>query len=161
MIEIYLIKRSKYSKKTIYNEIIKCLLINESLKNSKHNKLETKKIFKLIKAGKIKVNKNLHDKITARLKKKHILESQEVDDYFYTDYRDWVESAVNEWEDSWDGDLNAMEQDLDTAEDYFDNEFDTFCDEYGYDDPDYDSDKLSYIVRTVCDEYRSWYSEKL
>lgn len=136
------------------------LLINESLKNSKHNKLETKKIFKLIKAGKIKVNKNLHDKITARLKKKHILESQEVDDDFYTDYRDWVESAVNEWEDSWDGDLNAMEQDLDTAEDYFDNEFDTFCDEYGYDDPDYDSDKLSYIVRTVCDEYRSWYSEK-
>lgn len=136
------------------------LLINESLKNSKHNKLETKKIFKLIKAGKIKVNKNLHDKITAILKKKHILESQEVDDDFYADYRDWVESAVNEWEDSWDGDLNAMEQDLDTAEDYFYNEFDTFCDEYGYDDPDYDSDKLSYIVRTVCDEYRSWYSEK-
>lgn len=137
------------------------LLINESLKNSKHNKLETKKIFKLIKAGKIKVNKNLHDKITARLKKKHILESQEVDDDFYDDYRSWVESAVNEWEDSWDGDLNAMEQDLDSAEDYFDNEFDTFCDEYGYDDPNYDSDKLSDIIETVCDEYRSWYSEKI
>lgn len=136
------------------------LLINESLKNSKHNKVEAKKILKLIKAGKIKVNKNLHDKITARLKKKHILESQEVDDDFYDDYRSWVEGAINEWEDSWDGDLNAMEQDLDTVEDYFDNEFDTFCDEYGYDDPDYDSDKLSDIVRTVCDEYRSWYSEK-
>ena len=65
------------------------LLINESLKNSKHNRLETKKIFKLIKAGKIKVNKNLHDKITARLKKKHILESQEVDDGSYDDYRSW------------------------------------------------------------------------
>lgn len=136
------------------------LLINESLKNSKHNKVEAKKILKLIKAGKIKVNKNLHDKITARLKKKHILESQEVDDDFYDDYRSWVESTINEWEDSWDGDLNAMEQDLDSAEDYFDNEFDTFCDEYGYDDPDYDSDKLSDIIETVCDEYRSWYSEK-
>lgn len=134
--------------------------ISESLKNSKHNKAEAKKILKLIKAGKIKVNKNLHDKITAKLKKKHILESQEVDDDFYADYRSWVESAVNEWEDSWDGDLDAMEQDLDTAEDYFDDEFDTFCDEYGYDDPDYDSDKLSYIVKTVCSEYRSWYSEK-
>lgn len=136
------------------------LLINESLKNSKHNKLEAKKILKLIKAGKIKVNKNLHDKITARLKKKHILESQEVDDDFYDDYRSWVESTINEWEDSWDGDLNAMEQDLDSAEDYFDNEFDTFCDEYGYDDPDYDSDKLSDIIETVCDEYKNWYSEK-
>ena len=29
------------------------LLINESLKNSKHNKVEAKKILKLIKAGKI------------------------------------------------------------------------------------------------------------
>ena len=134
------------------------LFINESLKNSKHNKLETKKILKLIKAGKIKVNKNLHDKITARLKKKHILESQEVDDNFYDDYRSWVESTINEWEDSWDGDHNAMEQDLDSAEEYFDNEFDTFCNEYGYDDPDYDSDKLSDIIETVCDEYRSWYS---
>ena len=134
------------------------LFINESLKNSKHNKLETKKILKLIKAGKIKVNKNLHDKITARLKKKHILESQEVDDDFYDDYRSWVESTINEWEDSWDGDHNAMEQDLDSAEEYFDNEFDTFCNEYGYDDPDYDSDKLSDIIETVCDEYRSWYS---
>ena len=134
------------------------LLINESLKNSKHNRLETKKIFKLIKAGKIKVNKNLHDKITARLKKKHILESQEVDDSFYDDYRSWVESTINEWEDSWDGDRNAMEQDLDSAEEYFDNEFDTFCNEYGYDDPDYDSDKLSDIIETVCDEYQSWYS---
>ena len=134
------------------------LFINESLKNSKHNKLETKKILKLIKAGKIKVNKNLHDKITARLKKKHILESQEVDDNFYDDYRSWVESTINEWEDSWDGDHNAMEQDLDSAEEYFDNEFDTFCGEYGYDDPDYDSDKLSDIIETVCDEYRSWYS---
>ena len=134
------------------------LLINESLKNSKHNRLETKKIFKLIKAGKIKVNKNLHDKITARLKKKHILESQEVDDGFYDDYRSWVESTINEWEDSWDGDRNAMEQDLDSAEEYFDNEFDTFCSEYGYDDPDYDSDKLSDIIETVCDEYQSWYS---
>ena len=134
------------------------LFINESLKNSKHNKLETKKILKLIKAGKIKVNKNLHDKITARLKKKHILESQEVDDGFYDDYRSWVESTINEWEDSWDGDPNAMEQDLDSAEEYFDNEFDTFCNEYGYDDPDYDSDKLSDIIETVCDEYKSWYS---
>ena len=134
------------------------LFINESLKNSKHNKLEAKKILKLIKAGKIKVNKNLHDKITARLKKKHILESQEVDDSFYDDYRSWVESTINEWEDSWDGDRNAMEQDLDSAEEYFDNEFDTFCNEYGYDDPDYDSDKLSDIIETVCDEYRSWYS---
>ena len=134
------------------------LFINESLKNSKHNKLETKKILKLIKAGKIKVNKNLHDKITARLKKKHILESQEVDDDFYDDYRSWVESTINEWEDSWDGDSNAMEQDLDSAEEYFDNEFDTFCNEYGYDDPDYDSDKLSDIIETVCDEYKSWYS---
>lgn len=134
------------------------LFINESLKNSKHNKLETKKILKLIKAGKIKVNKNLHDKITARLKKKHILESQEVDDDFYDDYRSWVESTINEWEDSWDGDRNAMEQDLDSAEEYFDNEFDTFCNEYGYDDPDYDSDKLSDIIETVCDEYKSWYS---
>ena len=134
------------------------LFINESLKNSKHNKLETKKILKLIKAGKIKVNKNLHDKITARLKKKHILESQEVDDSFYDDYRSWVESTINEWEDSWDGDRNAMEQDLDSAEEYFDNEFDTFCNEYGYDDPDYDSDKLSDIIETVCDEYKSWYS---
>ena len=134
------------------------LFINESLKNSKHNKLETKKILKLIKAGKIKVNKNLHDKITARLKKKHILESQEVDDSFYDDYRSWVESTINEWEDSWDGHRNAMEQDLDSAEEYFDNEFDTFCNEYGYDDPDYDSDKLSDIIETVCDEYRSWYS---
>ena len=134
------------------------LFINESLKNSKHNKLETKKILKLIKAGKIKVNKNLHDKITARLKKKHILESQEVDDSFYDDYRSWVESTINEWEDSWDGDRNAMEQDLDSAEEYFDNEFDTFCNEYGYDDPDYDSDKLSDIIETVCDEYQSWYS---
>ena len=133
------------------------LFINESLKNSKHNKLETKKILKLIKAGKIKVNKNLHDKITARLKKKHILESQEVDDDFYDDYRSWVESTINEWEDSWDGDRNAMEQDLDSAEEYFDNEFDTFCNEYGYDDPDYDSDKLSDIIETVCDEYKSWY----
>ena len=134
------------------------LFINESLKNSKHNKLETKKILKLIKAGKIKVNKNLHDKITARLKKKHILESQEVDDSFYDDYRSWVESTINEWEDSWDGDRNAMEQDLDSAEEYFDNEFNTFCNEYGYDDPDYDSDKLSDIIETVCDEYQSWYS---
>ena len=134
------------------------LFINESLKNSKHNKLETKKILKLIKAGKIKVNKNLHDKITARLKKKHILESQEVDDSFCDDYRSWVESTINEWEDSWDGDRNAMEQDLDSAEEYFDNEFDTFCNEYGYDDPDYDSDKLSDIIETVCDEYKSWYS---
>ena len=134
------------------------LFINESLKNSKHNKLETKKILKLIKAGKIKVNKNLHDKITARLKKKHILESQEVDDDFYDNYRSWVESTINEWEDSWDGDSNAMEQDLDSAEEYFDNEFDTFCNEYGYDDPDYDSDKLSDIIETVCDEYKSWYS---
>ena len=118
----------------------------------------TGRILKLIKAGKIKVNKNLHDKITARLKKKHILESQEVDDSFYDDYRSWVESTINEWEDSWDGDRNAMEQDLDSAEEYFDNEFDTFCNEYGYDDPDYDSDKLSDIIETVCDEYKSWYS---
>ena len=136
------------------------LFINESLKNSKHNKVGAKKILKLIKAGEIKVNKNLHDRITDRLKKKHILESQEVDDDFYDDYRSWVESTINEWEDSWDGGLNAMEQDLDTAEDYFDNEFDTFCDEYGYDDPDYDSDKLSDIIETVCDEYKNWYSEK-
>lgn len=136
------------------------LLINESLKNSKHNKLETKKILKLIKAGKIKVNKNLHNKITAKLKKNHILESQEVDDDFYADYRNWVECTIGNWQSDWDGNRDAMDQDLDTAEDYFDNEFDTFCDDYEYDDPDYDPDKLSKIVDSVCSVYRSEFEDR-
>lgn len=136
------------------------LLINESLKNSKHNKVEAKKILKLIKAGKIKVNKNLHNKITAKLKKKHILESQEVDKYFYDNYRNWVECTIENWKDYWDGDHDAMDRDLDTAEDYFDNEFDTFCDDYEYDDPDYDSDRLSKIVDSVCSVYRSEFEDR-
>ena len=49
---------------------------------------------------------------------------------------------------------------LDTAEDYFDNEFDTFCDDYEYDDPDYDSDRLSKIVDSVCSVYRSEFEDR-
>lgn len=53
-----------------------------------------------------------------------------------------------------------MDRDLDTAEDYFDNEFDTFCDDYEYDDPDYDSDRLSKIVDSVCSVYRSEFEDR-
>lgn len=139
-------------------------LINESLN---HNKFETIKMLKLIKQGKLKPkNKKLHDKIINILKKKNILEDYDIlegyDHYgegFYNNYENWVEMALDTWHRNWDTE-DDMNKDLNNAQEYFDKEFNKFCNIYGYSkDHKYDRDRLTKIVDTSCDIYRTDFEE--
>ena len=133
-------------------------LLNESLNNNN----EATKTLKLIKQGKLKPkNKKLHNKIINLLKKKDILEGG-YDHYgegFYNNYENWVECTLDTWHMNWDT-KEDMDKDLNNAQEYFDKEFNKFCNIYGYsNDHKYDRDRLTKIVDTSCDIYRTDFEE--
>ena len=96
-----------------------------------------KKVFDLIRSGKYKFHdkklKEIFDKASKSIKEK--LSDDEYEDTlqdFMYELEDWVSSSIDDWKSCWDG-PEDMENDLETAQDYFDNNWDEFIDSLDFD----------------------------
>ena len=78
-------------------------------------------------------------------------------------FSEWVSKEINDWRTSWDCDEDGYAQcknDLESAEDYFNNEYETFMEEYEISEAedellDWDNDLLP-IIQSKVEDYRFW-----
>lgn len=96
-----------------------------------------KKVFDLIRSGKYKFHdpklKDAFDKASKKITEKLSADEFEstLEDFMY-ELEDWVSSTIDDWKSYWDG-PDDMERDLETAQDYFDNNWDEFIDSLDFD----------------------------
>lgn len=81
-------------------------------------------------------------------------------------FSEWVSKEINNWRTSWDCDEDGYYQcknDLESAEDYFNNEYETFLEEYNISEAedkllDWDNDLLP-IIQSEVTEWETWADE--
>lgn len=114
-----------------------------------------KKLLKLMAKGKYKANKKFINYL-----KKHVKESlNESENYDLIDYfRNWVMNTIDSWIQSYDN----IDDDLDTADDYFSNNFDEFLSEYGYEDSGIDdlTDEMLDIIYNYVESTKEYLENK-
>lgn len=83
-------------------------------------------------------------------------------------FSEWVSEEMDSWHTSWDCDedgYNQCKRDLESAEDYFNNEYETFLEDYEISEADdklvdWDNDLLP-IIQTEVIEWETWADEHL
>lgn len=142
---------------------LKEYLIRESCsgKKCKPRKFD-KKVFDLIRNGKYKFHdkklKDVFDKASKNITEKLSADEFEetLQDYIY-ELEEWVSSSIDDWKTTWDC-RDDMDRDLDTAQDYFDNNWDDFIDSLDFDgleqaDIDKIIEKLEEASSDIVDNY--------
>ena len=98
------------------------------------------------------------------IEKKKEKRRQEIISFF----SEWVSKEMDSWHTSWDCDedgYNQCKRDLESAEDYFNNEYETFLEDYEISEADdklvdWDNDLLP-IIQTEVIEWETWADEHL
>lgn len=98
------------------------------------------------------------------IEKKKEKRRQEIISFF----SEWVSNEMDSWHTSWDCDeegYNQCKRDLESAEDYFNNEYETFLEDYEISEADdklvdWDNDLLP-IIQTEVIEWETWADEHL
>lgn len=129
-------------------------------------KLDKNKL-KLMAAGKYKSDKKFIDFIKKHIKeslvnKSVINESEEVPENLLEDFKYWVQNTIDSWIRGYDDDFEDMkraEEELDTADDYFSNNFEEFLEEYDYEDDVEWNDAFNDIIADYVESSKEYLEE--
>ena len=129
-------------------------------KGKKCRKLD-KKVLKQIKDGTYKADKKFIDFLKKNVKES--LNESEDNEQLISDFRTWVMDSIDSWiqaADDDDEDMEGLAWSLDTADDYFSNEYEIFLDEYGYDESTEWLDEFNDIIDDYVNSSRDYLEEK-